>query len=133
MFSGKPSAFTVKGGSMPMNHASTPVPMMVPAASTAEKDIGDGLPRRFSQGGERERPAQGDGGRSLAGLIGGCGGRRQNRLNRLGRSWCLGLPAIEPREMGGFVAATDQLQEAVFEFFAGGDLVHRAGRAYDRR
>jgi hypothetical protein len=37
MFSGKPSAFTVKGGSMPMNHASTPVPMMVPAASTAEK------------------------------------------------------------------------------------------------
>ena len=32
--------------------------------------------------------------------------------------------------MGGFVAAADQLQEAVFEFFAGGDLVHRAGRAY---
>ena len=32
--------------------------------------------------------------------------------------------------MGGFVAAADQLQEAVFEFFAGGDLVHRAGRAH---
>ena len=32
--------------------------------------------------------------------------------------------------MGGFVAATDQLQEAVFEFFASSDLVHRAGRAY---
>ena len=53
-------------------------------------------------------------------------------MGRLGRSWCLGLglPAIEPREMGGFVAAADQLQEAVFEFFASSDLVHRAGRSH---
>lgn len=31
---------------------------------------------------------------------------------------------------GRFRGGRDQLQEAVFEFFAGGDLVHRAGRAH---